>query len=148
MRQADFSGHDMTTQWRKRSSSVFPNKCCPYATPAASSLLGIFGPSVWRMSRTPHRADVDFRNQCPRLVLDACHQCRRSGPHCHSRQDDRFSDEVALQPVIDCENIASASLYCGGKFENQTACYGGQSQGNQEQSKPRGKRTCRGLLRR
>jgi hypothetical protein len=35
--------------------------------------------------------------------VGACHQCRRSGPHCHSRQDDRFSDEVALQPVIDCE---------------------------------------------
>src|SRR3979490_832475 len=28
--------------------------------------------------------------------VGACHQCRRSGPHCHSRQDDRFCDEVAL----------------------------------------------------
>src|SRR5260370_12664393 len=35
--------------------------------------------------------------------VGACHQCRRSDPHCHSRQDDRYSDEVALQPVIDCE---------------------------------------------
>src|SRR6267142_940164 len=51
-------------------------------------------------------------------------------------------------PSSTAKNIASASLYCGGKFENKTACYGGQPQGNQEQSKPRGKRTCHGLLRR
>ena len=51
-------------------------------------------------------------------------------------------------PSSTAKNIASASLYCGGKFENKTACYGGQPQGNQEQSKPRGKRICHGLLRR
>ena len=52
-------------------------------------------------------------------------------------------------PSSTAKNIASASLYCGGKFENKTACYGGQPQGNQEQSKQRGKwRARRGLLRR
>ena len=51
-------------------------------------------------------------------------------------------------PSSTAKNIASASLYCGGKFENKTACYGGQPQGNQEQSKQRGKWARPGLLRR
>src|ERR1700730_7604964 len=42
MRRTDFWGHDMTTQWRQRSSSVFPNKCCPYATRGRKQFIGHF----------------------------------------------------------------------------------------------------------
>jgi hypothetical protein len=32
MRRADFSGHDMTKQWRKLQFISFSKKCCLYAT--------------------------------------------------------------------------------------------------------------------